>query len=379
MKEPLNVVALYPAFDVAINEMAKVWEKVCGNGAIRCHVVCGDSDKLKNAMAAKARESLPGLEIYRFSQPIGSHLEEIRSLVDRVDPSVIFSAVAHNMGLAKNLAKSKRVPIVLHTEIFKNQSFVNRRHYGGVTLLKPLAHKLHMAWHSRNAARILCSDPKDFETLTPDRHGRQLRFLPWPHPTDQRPTPLEERQASVGLYIGSMSRWKGAEILKTFYGHVLRERQDFRLLIIGPAIDEVAKDALDSLVKIGGSRVEIQKSCTRQEAQHHIGRANFLFSPTALWGWGLIGDAFNSGTPIISIAEHYVLKNQENCLVALTPQKFLQCIDQLQNEPALWERLSSAGVRCLQTHTIGGVAEVLERELLEVANDQQVFAAQSSR
>jgi glycosyltransferase involved in cell wall biosynthesis len=129
---------------------------------------------------------------------------------------------------------------------------------------------------------------------------------------------------------------------------------DFRLKIIGPTFDSEAKQAINSLKKLGNARVEIRESCTRSEALELIGQSFFIFSPVNLWGWGLIGDAWSVGTPVISIGEHYDLKGGVNCYIAPKPDDFIAAIQHLKNNRVLWQKLSTQGLKTAQAHFFRG-------------------------
>ena len=129
-----------------------------------------------------------------------------------------------------------------------------------------------------------------------------------------------------------------------------------------------SKQAINSLKKLGNARVEIRESCTRSEALELIGQSFFIFSPVNWWGWGLIGDAWSVGTPVISIGEHYDLKAGVNCYIAPKPDDFIAAIQHLKNNRVLWQKLSTQGLKTAQAHSLEAVASILQDELLSLVD-----------
>ncbi|MEY3758730.1 MAG: hypothetical protein RIR39_221 [Pseudomonadota bacterium] len=358
----MDVIAIYPAFNYSINEMAMVWKKLCANGAVKCFVVTRNIDSFKQFNSTLFYEPSDGLEIHRFTGSLSSHITDILLLAKEIKPQLIYCAVPGNLPIALKIQKLTNAPIVLHTEYFL-EKMLNKRYYLGIKFLLPIAHHLYTKSCIQKSAKILCSDPLDFKREI--SHGiEKLRYLPWPHPSELSYTEFEHRDVNSSVYIGSLSEGKGVVALHDFYAHLLIHQPDFHLKIIGPALDAEAKQAIDLLKRLGNARVEIRESCTRSEALELIGKSFFIFSPTNIGGWGLIGDAWTAGTPVISIGEHYDLKGGVNCYIAPKPDDFIAAIQHLKNNRALWQKLSTQGLKTAQAHSLEAVASILEDELL---------------
>lgn len=272
------------------------------------------------------------------------------------------------MPIALMIQKHTNAPIILHTEYFLNKTqILRRRYYLGIKFLRPIAHHLYTKWCIQKTAKILCSDPLDFKRETAHEFEK-LRYLPWPHPGERSYTELEHRDVNFSVYIGSLSKWKGVVALHKFYAHLLMHQPDFHLKIIGPVLDSEAKEAIFLLNKLGNGRVEIRESCTRSEALELIGKSFFIFSPLNSLGWGLIGDAFTVGTAVISVGEHYDLKEGINCYITPNPDDFVAAIQHLKNDRVLWQKLSTEGLKTAQSHTLEAVASILQDELLSLVD-----------
>ena len=181
----LNVLAIYPAFDPVINEMAMVWRQLCQDGQVRCTVVAGAVDKLKGQASASLVESLPNLDIHRV--PATPASKEGRALVAEIarklKPDVIFCAVSSNMPAALEAQKAAFAPIVLHTEYFLDDTMgLPRRAYLGLQWLRPWVHRRFRERLQRQRQLILCSNPVEFEGKLPESLAAKFQYLPWPHP-----------------------------------------------------------------------------------------------------------------------------------------------------------------------------------------------------
>jgi glycosyltransferase involved in cell wall biosynthesis len=165
------------------------------------------------------------------------------------------------------------------------------------------------------------------------------------------------------VHIGSLSRWKGVERLAQYYRAALEAFPDFRVLIIGPAVDTEARRAMDTLHASFPGRVELRTRCSRPEALELLHTSLCVLSPATHYGWGLIGDAWSSGTPVVSVKEHYDLLHEKNCLVASSAEDFVQCIRSLREEEDLRTNITAGGYVTAREHSPARVSEHLHAAL----------------
>ena len=364
----MDVIAIYPAFNDSINEMAMVWKKLCKNGIVRCFVVTGKNDVLKKCNSTLFYENAQGLEIHRFNTPLKSNVKAITLLAKKIKPQLIFCAVSYNMPIALMIQKHTNAPIILHTEYFLNMTkILTKRHYLCIKFLLPIVHHIYKKWCFEKTTKILSSDPSDFNRDIKDQ-GQELRYLPWPHPTNHAYIEYESRDVNSAVYIGSLSKWKGVVNLYEFYAHLLINQPDCHLTIIGPVLDSEAKKAIKLLKQFGEQRVKVKEFCSRSEAIDLIAKAFFIFSPLDSMGWGLIGDAWTVGTPVLSIGEHYDLKDGINCYITPNPNDFVFAVRDLSNNRVLWQKLSKQGLITAQSHSLEVVASKLQNELQYVVD-----------
>jgi glycosyltransferase involved in cell wall biosynthesis len=159
--------------------------------------------------------------------------------------------------------------------------------------------------------------------------------------------------------VGSLSRGKGAANLLASYAALLRAQPAFRLRLVGPAVDAEGKHASLTLQRDFPDRVSVQPRCSREEAMDLLRQSLFVFSPALRYGWGLIGDAWGTGTPVLSRTEHYDLRDGMNCLVAPDAQTFVHHATSLIEDGALFDSVAAGGRETLQTHSLDTVATIL--------------------
>lgn len=358
----LNVLAIYPAFDPVINEMAMVWRQLCQDGQVRCTVVAGAVDKLKGQASASLVESLPSLDIHRV--PAAPASKEGRTLVAEIarklKPDVIFCAVSHNMPAALEAQKATFAPILLHTEYFLDDTMVlKRRAYLGLQWLRPWVHRRFRERLLHQSQRVLCSNPVEFEGKLPESLAAKFQYLPWPHPHHAGDPIQVRREPNFSAYIGSISRAKGARVIQQYFSALFEAMPDFRLSLVGPPTDKAGMEAIEALRAAGGNRVDIRNNCPRTEALDLIGRSQFVLSPANRLGWGLLGDAWSSGTPVIAVGSHYDIKAGENCLIAEDSATFVDQVIRLQQDERLRKALVAAGSATAARHSIENVSAAL--------------------
>lgn len=93
-----------------------------------------------------------------------------------------------------------------------------------------------------------------------------------------------------------------------------------------------------------------------------IARALAVLSPLERGGWGLIGDAWQCGTPVIGAHSHYDLRDGSNALVAPSAEAFVSAVRRLRGDARLWQALSAGGER---TARVEHGVEVVAAQLLK--------------
>ena len=368
--------AIYPAFAPEVNEMATVWRHLCGNKPIHCTVVTGIQDRLKSFSAALSEEHLHNLDIHRFPNRLSNatNRNRVLELARQAAPQIIFCAVAHNLPLARYLQRHLLVPVVLHTEYFLASSMALKRHWHlGLQLLKPFVQKMYRSRLLNQTARVLCSNPREFAPYI-DSGIDKLRYLPWPHP---RLAALPADQPANGqvsrhiAYIGSFSKEKGADRLRQFLQELLEHTSNFRVTIVGPAMDSTGEDCIRTRRTVGAKRVKYLPNISRAEALVLIKDSLAVVSPGSCLGWGLIGDAWNCGTPVIAAASHYDLHDGVDCLIADNARDFVSAVDRIHRNADLRKRLVTSGHKTVcERHAVDIASGVLFNELAQVAATQ---------
>ncbi len=362
----MRILALYPAFDVRINEMAMLWEHLCATHDVECAVLAGSHDVLKAHESGETTESRGRLSIYRF--PRFSADREVLERGSAFRPDIIYCAVTENMPIARALRRRTGAPVILHNEYFLDDLvFLRRRYHGGIPLLRSVTGWAGRTYLHASCSAILVSNPVE-QRLPSWRAYPGLRYLPWPHPDPGPAASFNDRNLSFSAYIGSLSKGKGAGQLLTVYSALLHAHPDFRIQLVGPAVDEEGERTIKTLQEHFGNRVTVLPRCSRQEAMALLRRSLFVFSPARRYGWGLIGDAWGTGTPVLSIVEHYDLSDGHNCLVTPDSDSFVRNVAALRNNRSLFERITAGGQKTAGGHSLEVVARVLWEHLQQITN-----------
>jgi len=353
----MRILALYPAFDASLNEMAMLWEHLGDTRELDCLVLASSKDVLKAHESSEGVEQRGRLSIHRF--PALRPAPDILDLGESFRPDMIFCAVTENLLLARAIRRRTGAPIVLHNEYFLDDlTFLRKRYHGGIPPVRAIAGRVGRMYLHRTCASILVSNPVEQRMPAWQEYAR-LHYLPWPHPRPPASAGRETRDRYFSAHVGSLSRGKGAANLLASYAALLRAQPAFRLRLVGPAVDAEGQHASRTLQHDFPDRVSVQPRCSREEAMDLLRQSLFVFSPARRYGWGLIGDAWGTGTPVLSRTEHYDLRDGINCLVAPDARTFVHHATSLIEDGALFDRIAAGGRETLQGHSLDAVAEVL--------------------
>jgi glycosyltransferase involved in cell wall biosynthesis len=338
-------VAIYPAFAPEINEMAVTWQHLTAAGLVECRVLAGENDILKATRSAVGVQRLPNLEIFRVPGVLTPGQLDDAAVAWAADfkPDVIFCALQVNVRHARRIARRCGAPILLHVETWLDSTLMARRQHLGIQALRPIVASARRVWYRRQVKAVAFSNPQEIPDL---QASAGTHYLAWPHPRWSA-SPIQRREAralDTVVHVGSLHRWKGAERLGEYGERLLRDDPESKLLIVGPVGDKVARRAIDRLRGwLADGRFRHIERLPRTEAMEHIGRSLAVISPHHRGGWGLIGDAWQCGTPVIGVDSHYDIREGSNALVASSAAGFVSAVRRLRSDAQLWQALSSAG------------------------------------
>lgn len=347
----MRVVGLYPAFDPEMNEMAVAWQRLAATGEAECRVIAGASDVLKNARSAQGVQRLPHLEVLRVPGTLAPGRLDDAAIewAAQFEPDVIFCALKVNIPHAQRIARRSGARILLYVETWFDSTLMPRRQYLGIPALRPIVARAQRALYRPRVQAVAVSNPREIGDL---QASTGVHYLPFPHP-HWPGAPLrtrDERSLDTIVYIGSLYRWKGAERLGEYGEHLLRDDPQSRLLIVGPVGDTAARRAVARLERSAANpRLRHIQHLPKTEAMEQIGNALAVFFPHHLGGWGLIGDAWWCGTPVIGVGSHYDLEDGRNALLAPSAGEFVAAVRRLRSDARLWQALSSGGQHTVES------------------------------
>ncbi|MFA7504544.1 MAG: glycosyltransferase family 4 protein [Burkholderiaceae bacterium] len=378
-RRPLRVAAVYPAFDPVANELAQVWAALARDGQVECRLIAGAKDNLKGH-AAELQASLPGLEIRRIDGSLHSRRhapelidDELIRWAAELRPDVVVSSCDFLADYGRRIRDMHLAPHLLHVEQWFSPLALARREYLGIRPLRSLALRLKHRRFDAIVDHYMIANPAERAAMRAATDPSRYDYVAWPHPPLAgvgEPPPLAGRDTDRLVYIGSMSHWKGAANLGRYIDAFLAAVPDARVTLVGPPGDKVARRALARVARWGDRCTHIP-SLPRSQALRLIGESLAVFCPSDAMGWGLVGDAFNMGTPVIGVGDFYELRDGVNGLVATEPAALARCFERLRGDPALWSRLAEAGRRCvLEEHSPQAVEQSLLQALRRAADSR---------
>jgi glycosyltransferase involved in cell wall biosynthesis len=338
------------------------WQRLTAAGLIECRVLAGANDLLKATRSALGVQRLPNLEIFRVPGVLapGQLDDAAVAWAAELKPDVIFCALQVNVRHARRIARRSRAPILLHVETWLDSTLMARRQYLGLQALRPIVASARRLWYRRQVKAVAFSNPQEIPDL---QASAGMHYLAWPHPRWSA-SPIQAREAralDTVVHVGSLHRWKGAERLGEYGERLLRDDAQSKLLIVGPLGDKVARRAIDRLRGwLADGRFRHIERLPRTEAMEQIGRSLAVISPHHRGGWGLIGDAWQCGTPVIGVDSHYDLRDGSNALVAQSAADFVWAVRRVRSDAQLWQALSCAGLHTAESkHGVDVVAAQL--------------------
>lgn len=376
----IRVLAIYPGFDPAINEMAMAWEKCVSSGDLEFLAFAPTYDQLKNTASPSANLSRGRFSIHwiKGSFPLRPDKSVIDTAIE-FNPDIVVAGTARNLKAAREIATRVNAKLVLHQEFFQTDDlFVNRRKYLGLRCMLPSVARYLRSNILQQVDRVWVSDP--VEAKNNKDNSSKLRYLPWPHPDPEAENTVAaaDRDPNKTVYIGSISQAKSADVLAEYLGELLRRFPEKNLELVGPVIDATGKAALQKISDCAGGRLAYRPGASRSEAMKILAAAPFVFVPGTSLSWGLIGDAWRRGTLVLAQAEHYDLVRDENCIVVRTADEFIEVVRKLEDNPAFSARILESAAKTGRAHSPAAVSRALGSLIAEVMRAESPATAEYS-
>lgn len=376
----IRVLAIYPGFDPAINEMAMAWEKCASAGDVEFLAFAPTYDQLKNTASRSSNLKRGRFSINWIEGSFPLRLD--KSVFDAAiefNPDIVVAGTARNLKAARKIATRVNAKLVLHQEFFQTDDlFVNRRKYLGLRFMLPSVARYLRSNILKQVDRVWVSDP--VEAKNSKGKSSKLRYLPWPHP-DPEPEGIiaaADRDRNKTVYIGSISLAKSADVLAEYLCELLRQFPEKNLELVGPIIDATGKAALDRISDCAGKRLAYRPGASRNESMKMLSGVPFVFVPGTSLSWGLIGDAWRRGTLVIVQAEHYDLVKDENCIVVRTAAEFIEVVKKLEGNPQFGARILESAAKTGWAHSPATVAKVLGNLVAEVMRSERAAPVEYS-
>ena len=365
----MNVLLIYPYFDIEISEMAKAWLYLVDKTSnINLFVVSGTKSKLK-ACKKNMQDEYERVKIIRQDKITK---ELLINIID-FNPNVIFCAVSKNLNKVKDIKKRLSCPVILHNEFFFFYE-------GSKPLVKiPLIRNILCLFRSllykyqidkyKYVDRVLISDSKSYIYK---KQIQKFSYLPWPFFSASsygEITRSIRRNNNTISYIGSLLVKKHALQLLDYFKY-LAENSSIEINIIGQVFEKSVKKKLFELLKSNPHQIIYKKKVNKESASRIINESLCVLAPGKQLGWGLINEAWSMGTPVVCCYEHYTLKNNYNCLKVNNKTEFINTVNTLIINDDLYRRLViNSWNHVNKEHCHANVSKILLNNLTKVVRN----------
>ena len=349
----MRVLAFYPALNPAVNDIAGALRYLADRGH-RVLVVTARRNPSKSTHDRAAHEEVGGLTILRpfrsFPAMVlrpAAGLAHIGDLIATYEPQVVLCSHEGTIraGLVLQAALGRPLPLVVVTE---NAGRLAARGYGGLlaNLLLPLAGvprgRRCWPWLGRHATAMITCHPGDRAHLTDlSAGGAPVVHVPWCNEIPPDVARARVRDPGLAVYAGAFSRRKGTDRLADLLPALLQQTPTRRVVLVGEGRTGVVRQ----LVRQFGHRIIYRPGLPRREVLALLSRAAYGISPARCGGWGLIGDCWAVGTPVVVLASDYDLTDGVDALVGGDVAGVVARVQALYAQPGLAPQLAAAGYR----------------------------------
>lgn len=271
----------------------------------------------------------------------------IKDIVKKFNPDVIFCENSVNMPLAVKLKKDFCVPIVLRLEflfdwdnpydIIGHQKFIKNRITGDV--FGKIAGLLLWKRICRYSDEIISHYPGDQKKISELlRHRRHAVYIPWP---GKEPAFREDimRHRDRAVFIGAFDAHKNFNEFKKVLPELFSKTPVKEFYFVGSGHYLYI---VDELRKLFPDKIKHISAIPREECLKLISSSYFCYSPAIRGGWGFIGDAWATKTPMVAACNHYNFNDGIDSIVA-DADTIAGRINSLYNDSSFYKKIAIGG------------------------------------
>ncbi len=292
--------------------------------------------------------------------------KEIKTLVSKFQPDVIFCEEISNLKFAVELKRKFKVPIILRTEFaydadypYRSMGRLLKLFKNSLThdLLPVLLGGLIWRWAYANADAVVSCYFGD-ASKEPMVQNTPFHYVPWPtyYPAlDGKEDCVKDR----AVFIGAFDPHKNLSELLSTIPELLSKSPLREFYVVGTGedmsvIEKLKADYPDSIRHI--------HTLSREDCLKLIRDSFFAYSPATRGGWGFIGDSWAMRTPIIVTHNHYGFRDDVDSIVT-SPKDIVKRVNALYENESEINRLRDGGSkRFFENHT----AEAVGSRFLEI-------------
>ena len=353
----MKILLLTPGINKKFNDNYHAYKYIAENG----HMILAISN-VENILKGAGVEFSPEAErdgnisIYRVFKTLKEQrtcylamrkYSVIKNIIKKFRPDVIFCENSTNMPMAVKIKKDFRVPIVLRLEflfdwnnpydIIGHRKFIKNKITGDV--LGKIAGLLFWKWLCHYSDEIISHNPGDQKKIIELlRHGKQAIYIPWP---GRGLVSGEEitRHQDRAVFIGSFDAHKNFDEFKKVLPELFSKTPVKEFYFVGSGHYSYI---VDELRRMFPDKIKHISAMSRGECLKLISSSYFCYSPAVRGGWGFIGDAWATKTPIVATCNHYNFNDGIDSIVA-DADTIAGRISRLYNDGSFYKKIADGG------------------------------------
>ncbi len=355
----MNILLLTPGINKKFNDNYHAYQSIAENN----HSILAISN-MENILKGAGVELSPEVEfdgnisIFRIFKTLKEQrtcylaikkYSVIKKIVKRYNPDIIFCENSFNMPIAVKIKKDFHIPIVLRLEFLFNwdrpydiighQKFLKNKITGD--MLGKIAGFLYWKWACYYSNEIITHYPDDQKKAAELlRHRKQAIYIPWPGKELAFKEEIARHQ-NQAVFIGSFDAHKNLNEFKTVLPELFSKTPLKEFYFVGSGHYSYI---VDELQKLFPDRIKHISAMPRDECLKLISSSYFCYSPAVRGGWGFIGDAWATKTPIVVRYNHYNFNDGIDSIVA-DAERIIEQINRLYNDSVYYEKIAVGGYR----------------------------------
>ena len=366
----MKILLITPGINKSFNDNYHVYKFLSQDNPILAISNKENLNKGGNLILDKEFEVDDNITIHRIFNSLHEQLSlfkskklktELHNLLDEFCPDLILCEEINNLPLAFHLKHKFKIPILLRSEFifdsdfpYRNMGRFLKKFKNSITgdFISRLIGKLiwDLAYFITDGVISCYFEDKKFGSKF---SNKPFSYIPWPSEiVDTEEHIIRDRSKAV--FIGAFDDHKNLpEFLKTI-PILLDETPLNEFHIVG---DGKYSFVVEQLLQNYPCNIKYTKSISRIDCLQLLRSSYFAYTPSTRGGWGFIGDAWATGTPLVVSSNHYDFIDGKDSLIC-SLENISEKVNELYINESVYSDLSENGIlRFKSLHSSYSVGE----------------------